>query len=76
MKYFRSLAASILIVSTVITGCGGEEQAPPKQEENKTAVEAKIAEGTSIKRACLRRTGKTQRYRKRYEQSVRAGLKG
>ena len=49
MKYFRSLAASILIVSTVITGCGGEEQAPPKQEENKTAVEAKIAEGTSIK---------------------------
>ena len=49
MKYFRSLAASILIVSTVITGCGGEEQAPPQQEENKTAVEAQIAESTSIK---------------------------
>jgi len=48
MKYFRGLAASILIASTVITGCGGDEQAPV-QEVSKTAVEAQVAEGASIK---------------------------
>ena len=47
MKRFRNLALSLVAVSMIFAGCGGEEQATV--EITKTAVEAKVVEASTIK---------------------------